>query len=273
VDSATDVAKDAADVVLLEKDLHVIADGVVSGRRIFANTVKYVLMGTSSNFGNMFSAAGASAFLPFLPMLPSQILLNNLLYDTSQLAIPTDRVDEEQLARPSRWDIALIRRFMLVFGPISSLFDFATFGVMRWGFDAGEHLFHTGWFVESLATQTLVIFVIRTRRSPFLRSVPSVPILGTCLGVVAAGALLPFTPLAGTLGLVALPPRFFVALAVMVAAYLVLAEAAKAWFFRVQRTPPVLRRRIPGHRVQRRAARFSTGARRSRLRPFAGRRG
>ena len=132
VDSATDVAKDAADVILLEKDLGVLADGVAEGRRIFANTIKYVLMGTSSNFGNMFSAAGASLFLSFLPMLPSQILLNNLLYDTSQLAIPTDNVDEEQLRRPSHWDIAFIRRFMIVFGPLSSVFDFATFAVMLW---------------------------------------------------------------------------------------------------------------------------------------------
>ncbi|WP_309230639.1 magnesium-translocating P-type ATPase [Nocardia sp. SYP-A9097] len=149
VDSATDVAKDAADVVLLEKDLQVLADGVTQGRRVFANTMKYVLMGTSSNFGNMFSAAGASVFLPFLPMLPSQILLNNLLYDASQLAIPTDTVDDEQLARPARWDIHLIKRFMLVFGPISSLFDFLTFAIMLRVFHAGETLFHTGWFVES----------------------------------------------------------------------------------------------------------------------------
>jgi P-type Mg2+ transporter len=155
VDSATDVAKDAADVILLDKDLDVLADGVTEGRRIFANTLKYVLMGTSSNFGNMFSAAGGSLFLSFLPMLPSQILLNNLLYDTSQLAIPTDNVDEEQLRRPSRWDIAFIRRFMLVFGPLSSLFDFATFGVMLWVFHSGPDQFRTGWFVESLATQTL----------------------------------------------------------------------------------------------------------------------
>src|SRR5207244_3109672 len=158
VDSATDVAKDAADIVLLEKDLDILADGVVEGRRIFANTIKYVLMGTSSNFGNMFSAAGASLLLSFLPMTPTQILLNNLLYDVSEMTIPTDEVDEEQLRRPAHWDLGLIQRFMIVFGPISSLFDFLTFGVMIWLFHAGESLFQTGWFVESLATQTLIIF-------------------------------------------------------------------------------------------------------------------
>ncbi|HZV26986.1 MAG TPA: magnesium-translocating P-type ATPase, partial [Acidothermaceae bacterium] len=151
VDSATDVAKDAADVILLEKDLDVLADGVAEGRRIFANTIKYVLMGTSSNFGNMFSAAGASLFLTFLPMLPSQILLNNLLYDSSQLAIPTDGVDEEQLRRPSHWDIGFIRRFMIFFGPLSSLFDFITFAIMLWVFHSGAAQFRSGWFVESLA--------------------------------------------------------------------------------------------------------------------------
>jgi Mg2+-importing ATPase len=258
VDSATDVAKDAADVVLLEKDLHVLANGVVEGRRIFANTIKYVLMGTSSNFGNMFSAAGASAFLPFLPMLPSQILLNNLLDDTSQLAIPTDHVDPEQLDRPARWDIGLIRRFMLVFGPISSLFDFATFAVMLWVFDAGEALFHTGWFVESLATQTLVIYVIRTRRSPFTRSAPSAPLLTAALGVVALGAVLPATPFADRLSFTPLPAAFFLALVVMVLTYLVLVELGKAWFFRTPRPQAAERVRAPGHRVQRRASRFTT---------------
>ena len=172
VDSAADVAKDAADIVMLEKDLGVLADGVVEGRRIFSNTIKYVLMGTSSNFGNMFSAAAASVFLKFLPMLPSQILLNNLLYDTSEMTIPTDRVDEELLQRPSYWDTRFIRRFMFFFGPISSLYDFLTFGVMLRVFHAGETLFQTAWFVESLVTQSLVIFVIRTRRVPFFRSRP-----------------------------------------------------------------------------------------------------
>jgi Mg2+-importing ATPase len=258
VDGGTDVAKDAADVVLLERDLGVLADGITEGRRIFANTIKYVLMGTSSNFGNMFSAAGASALLSFLPMLPSQILLNNLLYDTSQLAIPTDTVDEEQLARPSHWDVALIRRFMLVFGPISSVFDFATFGVMLWVFDAHAALFRSGWFVESLATQTLVLFVIRTRRSPFTRSRPSVPLLLSTVTVVAVGAILPATPLAGQLGFSILPGRFFVALALMVVAYLALVELVKRWFYRRLLPTAAPRTRTPGHRIHRRATRFSS---------------
>ena len=196
VDSATDVAKDAADVVLLEKDLGVLADGVSEGRRIFANTIKYVLMGTSSNFGNMFSAAAASAVLPFLPMLPGQILLNNLLYDAGQLTIPTDRVDEEQLRAPSHWDIGFIRRFMVFFGPISSVFDFLTFALMLRVFHAGPDLFRAGWFAESLATQTLVIFAIRTRRSQFTRSRPSTPLLVAVL----VGVALPMSPLSSLLG-------------------------------------------------------------------------
>ncbi|MGW4351899.1 magnesium-translocating P-type ATPase [Nocardia sp. NPDC004582] len=259
VDAATDVAKDAADVVLLEKDLQVLADGVTQGRRVFANTMKYVLMGTSSNFGNMFSAAGASAFLPFLPMLPSQILLNNLLYDAGQLAIPTDTVDGEQLARPARWDIALIRRFMLVFGPISSIFDFATFAIMLWVFHAGETLFHTGWFVESLATQTLVLFVIRTRRTPFFRSRPSAVLLAAALASVGIGALLPVTPLASALGFAPLPAGFFAALLAMILVYLALAEAAKRWFFRTPPPVPAGRDRRTDHRLRRRAARFAIG--------------
>jgi Mg2+-importing ATPase len=262
VDSATDVAKDAADVILLEKDLRVVADGVVEGRRIFANTIKYVLMGTSSNFGNMFSAALASAFLSFLPMLPSQILLNNLLYDTCQLAIPTDHVDHEQLARPSHWDVGMIRRFMLVFGPISSLFDFATFAVLLWVLDADHAQFRTGWFVESLATQTLIIFAIRTRRVPFFRSMPSVPLVSAAVGVVLVGAVLPYTPVATDLGFQPLPAGFFLALVVMIGVYLLLIEGAKAWFFRVPLRPvPVLHVPPKARRVHRRASRFSTRSR------------
>ncbi len=261
VDSATDVAKDAADVILLEKDLDVLADGVAEGRRIFANTIKYVLMGTSSNFGNMFSAAGASLFLSFLPMLPSQILLNNLLYDSSQLAIPTDTVDEEQLRRPSHWDIAFIRRFMLYFGPLSSVFDFVTFGVMLWVFHSGAAQFRSGWFVESLATQTLVIFAIRTRRIPFFRSHPSVPLTLAALAVVTVGALLPATPLAHSLGFTPLPAAFFAALVGMVAAYIVLIEIGKRLFYGAAAARPHARRPRSRHRhLRRRVAYFSTAS-------------
>jgi len=260
VDSATDVAKDAADVILLAKDLDVLADGVTEGRRIFANTIKYVLMGTSSNFGNMASAAGASLFLSFLPMLPSQILLNNLLYDTSQLAIPTDNVDDEQLRKPSHWDIAFIRRFMMSFGPLSSVFDFATFGIMLWVFNSGPAQFRSGWFVESLATQTLVIFAIRTRQTPFFRSHPSLPLTLAALGVVAVGAVLPATPLARSLGFQPLPGGFFAALVGLVGCYLALIEVGKRVFYRtVRAVPPAPRPDSRGRRLRRRATRFSTG--------------
>jgi len=235
VDSAADVAKDAADVVLLDKDLGIIADGVVEGRRIFANTIKYVLMGTSSNFGNMFSAAGASLFLSFLPMLPTQILLNNLLYDVSEMTIPTDNVDEELLARPSQWDIRLIRRFMSFFGPISSVYDFLTFAVMLRVFHAGPSLFQSGWFVESLTTQTLVIFVIRTRRVPFFKSHPSRPLLVATLGCAAIGVAIPYIePIARLLGFQALPLSFLAVLAGMIVTYLALAQVGVALFFRPQ---------------------------------------
>jgi Mg2+-importing ATPase len=249
VDAASDVAKEAADVVLLEKDLDILADGVVEGRRIFANTIKYVLMGTSSNFGNMFSAAGASLLLSFLPMTATQILLNNFLYDVSELTIPTDEVDEEQLHRPAHWDLGLIKRFMIVFGPISSIFDFLTFGVMLWVFHAGKSLFQTGWFVESIATQTLIIFVIRTHRTPFFRSRPSLALAATSLACVAVGAAIPFTPLGGLLGLTPLPPLFFLVLAGMVVTYLILVETAKAFFYRAHATGPALAV-DPGRREQ-----------------------
>ena len=232
VEGAVDVAKEAADVLLLEKSLRAIADGVVEGRRTFANTTKYVLMGTSSNFGNMFSAAGASLFLSFLPMLPSQILLNNMLYDCSELTIPTDNVDEELLARPEHWDIGFIRRFMIFFGPISSIYDFLTFGVMLWIFNAHAPLFRSGWFVESLATQSLVVFVIRTRRVPFFRSRPSRPLLATTIAVVLIGLALPYSPVAGTLGFRRLPWLFLVILIAMILTYLALAEVGKSYFYR-----------------------------------------
>ena len=266
VDSATDVAKDAADVVLLDKDLGVLAEGVMEGRRIFANTIKYVLMGTSSNFGNMFSAATASVALSFLPMLPGQILLNNLLYDAGQLAIPGDRVDKEQLLAPSHWDIGFIRRFMFLFGPISSIFDFATFALMLFVFDAVPGEFRAGWFIESIVTQTLIIFVIRTRRVPFFRSRPSAGLIGASLGVVALGVYLPFSPLAGVLGFDPLPAPFFLALLGMAAVYLVLVEMAKLWFYAraaqqpVPPRPAAVRLRGRTHRIARRAARFSIPA-------------
>ena len=258
VDSAADVAKDAADIILLEQDLDVLADGVAEGRRIFANTIKYVLMGTSSNFGNMFSVTVAAAFLPFLPMLPFQILLNNLLYDSSQMTIPTDRVDEEQLARPSHWDIAFIRRFMVRFGPISSIFDFATFAVMLWAFHATAPEFRSGWFVESLATQTLIVFVIRTRRVPFFRSRPSRALLASVIAVVAVGVFLPQSPVNEALGFAPLPPAFFAVLAAFVVSYLLCVEVAKYYFFKVHApTTRVSLRRDRAHHVQRIAARWS----------------
>ena len=261
VDSAADVAKDAADVVLLNKDLGIIADGVVEGRRIFANTIKYVLMGTSSNFGNMFSAAGASLFLSFLPMLPTQILLNNLLYDVSEMTIPTDNVDEELLARPSQWDIRLIRRFMAFFGPISSVYDFLTFAVMLRVFHAGSTLFRSGWFVESLTTQTLVIFVIRTRRVPFLKSRPSAPLLTATLVCAALGVALPFIgPLARLFGFRPLPFWFLVTLAGMIVTYLALAQLGVALFFKPQ-GGRALARALSRHErhVVRRASRWGIG--------------
>ena len=231
VDTGSEVAKDAADIVLLGKDLGILAGGVLEGRRIFANTMKYVLMGTSSNFGNMFSAAGGSILLSFLPMTPTQILLNNLMYDTGEMTIPTDNVDADMLRRPSQWDIRLIRRFMIFFGPISSIFDFATFGVMIFLFHATGGLFQTAWFVESLSTQSLVIFAIRTRKVPFFRSRPGSLLLGATVAVVALGVALPYTPLAGFFGFRPLPAAFLGILAVMIVVYLALVELGKSMFY------------------------------------------
>lgn len=260
VDSATDVAKDAADIVLLDKDLGVLAEGVMEGRRIFANTLKYVLMATSSNFGNMFSAAGASLFLSFLPMLPSQILLNNLLYDVGQMAIPTDHVDAEIVARPAAWDIAFVRRFMAVFGPISSIFDFLTFFVMLVVLNASHAEFRTGWFVESLATQTLIVFVIRTRRVPSFRSRPSRAMVVLPIGCATIGAVLPFTPLASLLGFTTLPLAFFLILLGMIATYILLVEAVKARFYAIERrplAPPATHDERRSRHISRRARRFT----------------
>ena len=232
VDNATDVARAAADVILLQPSLAAIADGVREGRRTFANTLKYIRMGTSSNFGNMLSMAGAALFLPFLPMLPSQILLNNLIYDASQTAIPTDGIDPEVEAVSATWDIRGIERFMLVFGPISSVFDYLTFGFLLGVLHANETEFHTGWFVESLASQVLVIFVIRTQRIPFWRSRPSPILLAAALTAVTVAVLLPLSPLADLLGFVELPAPFWIALVVFVVAYLALVEAVKRRFWR-----------------------------------------
>ena len=226
-----DVAKQAAAMILLQNDLMVLHAGILEGRRTFGNVMKYIMMATSSNFGNMFSMAAATLFLPFLPMLPLQILLNNLLYDVSEIALPLDHVDAEDLARPRRWDMAFIRNFMLTIGPVSSLFDFLTFYLLLRLFDAQPALFRTGWFVESIATQVLVIFVIRTRRKPWL-SRPNPWLVALSLGVVAAAMALPFSPLAPALGFVPLPLEFFGLLAVLLVAYLAMVEVGKRWFYR-----------------------------------------
>ncbi|HXX66004.1 MAG TPA: magnesium-translocating P-type ATPase [Polyangiaceae bacterium] len=230
VANAVDVAKDAAEIILLEPDLRVLLDGVMEGRRAFGNVMKYLLMGTSSNFGNMLSMAGAAVVLPFLPMLPTQILLNNVLYDLAQFTIPTDRVDETLVRKPRRWDIDAIRRVMVFIGPISSVYDFLTFYVLLHLFHANEALFHTGWFVESLATQTLVIFVIRTA-GPALKSRPSAPLATTTIAVVLFALALPFTELGRLFGFVPLQASFFLFLAIATGTYLVLVEIAKRILF------------------------------------------
>ncbi len=231
VDGAVDVAKEAADVILLRHHLTVLLAGVVEGRRSYVNVMKYLRMATSSNFGNMFSMAGAALFLPFLPLLPVQVLLNNLLYDLSEIALPLDRVGEEETARPCRWDLGAIRRFMLAFGPLSSVFDFLTFGVLLWAFQAGPELFRTGWFIESVASQVLVIFAIRTRL-PAWKSRAHPALVGAALAVVAAAVALPYLPEAGAFGFVAPPGSLIAAVAGLVAAYLLMVEIAKRWLMR-----------------------------------------
>ncbi len=231
VDTAVDVAKEAADIILLKHDLHVLQAGVIEGRRTFGNIMKYLMMGTSSNFGNMFSMAGAALFLPFLPMLPTQILLNNILYDVSETPIPLDQVDAVEIRTPRALDMNFIRNFMLVIGPVSSLFDFLTFYVLLVVLQASERLFQTGWFIESLCTQVLVIFVIRTRGSP-LKSRPHPLLAATSLAVVALAAVLPLTPLGVHFGFVPPPPAFYVILGGMVVAYLCIVELAKRAFYR-----------------------------------------
>ena len=235
VDSAVDVSKDAADIVLLDKDLLVLANGIEEGRKIFGNTTKYILMGTSSNFGNMFSAAGASLFLPFLPMLPMQILFMNLFYDVANMTLPTDNVDEEYTSLPRRWDIGFVRKFTLFFGPFSSLYDFLTYGIMLFIFNASPALFQSGWFVESFWTEVLVIFVIRTRRIPFFSSRPGKWLTVLTLSCVALGTILPFTILGGLLGFAPLPAQYWALLILMVATYLLLVDAGKVFFYKICR--------------------------------------
>lgn len=234
VENATDIAKESAEIILTHKSLRELLDGVLEGRKTFGNTMKYIMMGLSSNFGNMFSVLGAVLFLPFLPMLPLQILFNNFLYDFSQITIPSDHVDEEFIAQPKRWNMKFVRRFMYVFGPVSSLFDFATFFVLYKVFSFGAAAFQTGWFLESLATQTLVIYMIRTRKIPFVQSMPSLPLFLTTFGVVLIGWVVPFTSLAHYLGFVPLPVPLLFALAGIVVTYLVVIEITKRLFYRWQ---------------------------------------
>ena len=234
VNSAVDIAKESSDIILLENSLLVLSQGVMEGRRVFGNITKYIKMAASSNFGNMFSVVGASIFLPFLPMLPIQVLTNNLLYDFSQTTIPSDEVDPEWLKRPRKWTIGELQRFILVIGPISSIFDYLTFFIMLYVFNSWTNpaLFHTGWFVESLFTQTLIIHVIRTNKIPFLESRASWPLIATSLIIVSVGAWLTVSPLANMLGFVPLPPLFWLFLAGMLVCYVVLTQVVKTWFIR-----------------------------------------
>jgi Mg2+-importing ATPase len=234
VDSAVDIAKESSDIILLENSLLVLEQGVLEGRRVFGNIIKYIKMAASSNFGNMFSVVGASAFLPFLPMLPIQVLTNNLLYDFSQTTIPTDQVDADWLTQPRQWKIGKLLRFILFIGPISSIFDYLTFFLMLYIFNCWHNpaLFHTGWFVESIFTQTLIIHVIRTNKIPFIQSWASWPLILTSLIIVAAGAWLTVSPLATTLGFVPLPPLFWLYLAIMLLGYALLTQVVKTWFIR-----------------------------------------
>ncbi len=236
VDTAVDIAKESADIILLEKSLLVLEEGVLEGRKVFGNITKYIKMGASSNFGNMFSVLGASAFLPFLPMAPIQVLTNNLLYDFSQTAIPTDNIDDEYLTRPRQWNIADIAKFMIVLGPVSSIFDYITYALMYFGFGANTEahasLFQTGWFVESILTQTLIIHIIRTARIPFLQSRASIPLMITSLIICGVGIWLPSSPFARSLGFTILPGLYWVAVALIVPSYLILAHFVKMWFIR-----------------------------------------
>ena len=236
VDTAVDIAKESADLILLEKSLLVLEEGVLEGRKVFANILKYIGMGASSSFGNMFSVLGASIFLPYLPMTPIQILTNNLLYDVSQTAILTDAVDPEQIARPRPWDMGSIARFILFIGPCSSIFDYTTFLIMLYVFNAWAvdkaALFQTGWFVESLLTQTLIIHVIRTRKLPFLQSRASGPLIAMTAAIMSVGVLIPFTPIGPYLGFTTLPPLYWLLLGLTLLAYMLLTQGVKAWLIR-----------------------------------------
>ena len=247
VDTAVDVAKESADIILLEKSLLVLEDGIIEGRKVFSNILKYIRMGASSNFGNMFSVVGGSYFLPFLPMAPIQILLNNLLYDASQVGIPADYVDEEYLRTPRKWNIENIRRFMIFIGPMSSIFDYATFFLMLYFFHCKlyshsattpemktyyESLFHTGWFVESILTQTLIVHIIRTNRIPFLQSIASPLLLLTTIIVMIAGAVLPYLPIGSYFGFVPLPASFWIWIVGFLLCYSMLTHSVKVWFHR-----------------------------------------
>jgi len=235
VDSAVDIAKESSDIILLENSLLILEEGVLEGRRVFGNIIKYIQMAASSNFGNMFSVVGASAFLPFLPMLPIQVLTNNLLYDFSQTTIPTDHVDAEWLKRPRKWEIASILRFILLIGPISSVFDYLTFFMMLYVFNCWSNpaLFHTGWFVESILTQTIIIHVIRTSKIPFVQSRASWPLIMTSIIIAATGILLPISPLASILGLVPLPSLYWLLLGIILVCYVGLTQWTKTLYYRM----------------------------------------
>jgi Mg2+-importing ATPase len=254
VDNAVDIAKESADMILLEKNLMVLEEGVLEGRKVFVNILKYIRMGASSNFGNMFSVLGASAWLPYLPMQPIQVLTNNLLYDFSQVPIPTDNVGEQQITKPRPWAMGEIARFIMFIGPISSIFDYTTFFLMwfffkcnqvgvtpdlmaRFGSNAADHtysaaLFNTGWFVESLMTQTLIVHVIRTNLVPFIQSRASWQLTMTTIAIMGVGAYLPFSPVARFLGFVPLPWQFWPFLAVTLICYVALTQVIKTWLVR-----------------------------------------
>jgi len=229
-----DIAKESADIILLEKSLMVLQEGVIEGRKVFGNIIKYIKMGASSNFGTMLSVLGASLFLPFLPMLPIQVLTNNMLYDFSQTAIPTDNVDEDYLAVPHKWDIGNIFKFMVFIGPISSIFDYATFFIMLDVFNCWTNptLFQTGWFVESLLTQTLIIHIIRTAKIPFLQSRASPALIATSVIICAIGIALPFTPIGDALKFMPLPPLYWPIIASFLLSYAILTHLVKTWFVR-----------------------------------------